>query len=94
MSLRDELIAAIQGWGVDLGDVKDDTPLMRSGLFDSLALFNLVVWVEGQIGAPVDPTAFDLLKEWDTVAGIVNFVESHRRQNPIGKYRQVDGSGR
>jgi acyl carrier protein len=81
MSIRDELIGAIQSWGVDLGDIKDDTPLIGSGLFDSLALFNLVVWIEKKIGEPVEPTAFDLLAEWNTVADVVNFVENRRGQN-------------
>jgi acyl carrier protein len=92
MSVRDALIAAIQGWGVDLGEIKDDTPLLRSGLFDSLALFNLVVWVEEQIDAPVDPTTFDLLKEWDTVADIVIFIENRRKQNAADKHRERYGT--
>jgi len=62
------------------GPVDTDTPLIASGLFDSLALFNLVVWIEQQVGAPIDPTAVDLAKEWDTVDDIVRFIERRRNR--------------
>ena len=62
------------------GPLNADTPLIASGLFDSLALFNLMVWIEERVGAPIDPTAFDLSKEWDTVNDIVRFVERQRSQ--------------
>jgi acyl carrier protein len=77
MSLRDDLLATIAGWNLPL-EPADDTPLIGSGLLDSLALFNLVLWVEEKTGSPVDPTQFDLPREWDTVAGIVAFVERRR----------------
>jgi acyl carrier protein len=80
--LKDELIEAIQGWDVDLKDIEENTPLLKSGLFDSLALFNLVQWVEEKTGGPVDPTTFDLVEEWNTVANIVKFV-TERRKRPM-----------
>ncbi len=79
MTLRDQLVALIRGLDVELdGELRDGTSLIRSGVFDSLALFNLVLWVEKQIGSPVDPTSFDLIEEWDTIADVVSFIESRR----------------
>jgi acyl carrier protein len=80
MSLRDELVALIEGWGLELpGVLEDDTSLVRSGLFDSLALFNLALWIEGKTGAPLDPSGFDLSREWDTISNIQAFIERRRR---------------
>lgn len=79
MLLRNRLIAFIRESDNELNcDLTDDTSLIKSGLFDSLALFNLAIWIEREIGAHVDLTTFDLSKEWDTMADILNFVERHR----------------
>jgi acyl carrier protein len=80
MSLRDELTALIEEWDVERGDhLQEDTSLIRSGLLDSMALFNLAMWIERQIGAPIDPSSFDLSREWDTMSDIVNFIEKRRQ---------------
>jgi len=74
--LREELVALVRSWDLDLGEeLRDDTSLIKSGVFDSLALWNLLLWVEKQIGCPVDPTSFDLTEEWDTVADVISFLE-------------------
>ncbi len=79
VTLRDELVALVRSWDVDLGEeLRDDTSLIKSGLFDSLALWNLVLWVEKSIGSPLDPSSFDLAEEWDTVADLVRFVDKRR----------------
>jgi acyl carrier protein len=79
MSLPAQLISFIKGLKVELnGELKEDTPLMTSGLFDSLALFELAQWIERNIGAPVDPATFDLLEDWNTIADIINFIEQRR----------------
>lgn len=79
MSLQNRLVAFIRELDVELNcDLREDTSLIKSGLFDSLALFNLSIWIEKEIGARVDLTAFDLSKEWDTIADILNFIEKHR----------------
>jgi acyl carrier protein len=76
MSLRDRLRTLIDGWDLDLdGALRDDTSLIRSGLLDSVALFQLVLWLEEQIGATVNPAEHDLVEEWDTIDRIVRFVE-------------------
>ena len=79
MSLHGRLAAFIEGLDVELnGELKDDTPLIESGLFDSLALLQLAVWIEQEIDPHVDLTAFDLSKEWNTMANILIFIENHR----------------
>jgi acyl carrier protein len=80
VSQREDLIALIEGSRVELPEpLCDDTSLIRSGLLDSLALFNLVLWIETQIGAPVNPAALDLSREWDTPADILRYIERERR---------------
>ena len=54
-----------------------DTPLFGDGRIDSLALVNLVTWVEEQIGARIDPATFDLRREWGTVGGVAAFIARH-----------------
>ena len=60
------------------------TPLLKqlrlSGILDSLRLYQLILWIEEQVGRPVDPTQFDIASELDTVASITRFVEKSRGQ--------------
>lgn len=77
MTVREELIDFIQRCGLEgLGEITGDTSLISSGLLDSLALFDLVVWVEERIGVPLDPTTVDLATEWVTVDALARFVEA------------------
>jgi acyl carrier protein len=79
MSLREQLIRSLGKSNVARAtQLGDRSPLISTGVLDSLALFNLTIWVEEQVGAPVDPTTFDLATEWNTIGGILRFVESHR----------------
>jgi acyl carrier protein len=79
MTVREELVALIRTLNVDLSaDVHDDTPLITSGVLDSLALWNLVLWVEKRIGIPLDPATVDIVAEWDTVASLLSFLERRR----------------
>ena len=73
-SLRDDLLAFLTDQGVELGDTDDAEPLIESGRLDSLALFNLVLWIEERTGVPIDPTAFDIAQRWATVRDIVAFI--------------------
>ena len=81
MSTRDDLIALIESWDLTL-PVKwnGGTSLVRSGILDSLALYRLILWIEEQVGKPVDPTKFDLAEELDTIGDIVRFAEKNRAQ--------------
>jgi acyl carrier protein len=78
-TLRHRLIEFI-GTVKPNGALSDDTSLIRSGLFDSLALVQMVEWIERQIRTEVDLTAFDLSKEWDTIPAILRFIERHRAE--------------
>lgn len=80
MSLRDELMRVIEDSGATLPrDLGDDTSLIRSGLLDSTALFDLAVWVEDRVGSTLDLSSFDLTTEWDTPAKLVAFIERQRQ---------------
>lgn len=80
MSPHDELIAAFSTWSPALAqDVARDTPLLTSGRLDSLAVFQLLVWIEERVGRPIDVTAIDMPAQWNTVNDIVAFVERERR---------------
>jgi acyl carrier protein len=79
-SLHDRLVEFIEEAGVDLDGqpLKEDTSLIRSGLFDSLALLHLVTWIGEECDLEVDQTRFDPSQEWDTIADILRFIEKHK----------------
>jgi acyl carrier protein len=80
MRLRDELLLFIKASGVLLpDDMGADTSLIRSGLLDSSALFELALWVEDRVAVGLDLTSFDLAEEWDTLVKLERFIERHRR---------------
>jgi acyl carrier protein len=74
--MRDELVRFLIEQGVDLPEDPDALPLFELGLLDSLALFNLVLWIEERTGTAIDPTAFDIAQEWSSVSDIVAFVNA------------------
>lgn len=77
MTVREELIDFIQHCNLQgLGEITGETALITSGLLDSLALFNLVTWVEERIGVPLDLTTLDLTAQWGTVDELAQFVET------------------
>ena len=80
MRLRDELLLFMKASGTPLpDDMAADTSLIRSGLLDSSALFELALWVEDRIAVGLDLTSFDLADEWDTLAKLERFIERHAR---------------
>ena len=85
MSLREQLIDIIMGNDLELdGKLRDDTSLIKSGRFDSMALFNLALWIEGNTDSKLDFTAIDVSKEWDTIADILTFLEKNRNHGATG----------
>jgi len=62
---RDVLLP--EGWD-------DDTSLVRSGILDSLALLDLILWLEQRLGRPIDPTAIELAAELDSLRDILAFL--------------------
>ena len=81
MTLRDELVAAIRSWDLEIpANLRDGDRLITSGIFDSQAVFNLVLWVEAQTGSTIDPTSFDIVEAWNTIADVIAFVERRRAE--------------
>ena len=79
MSTRDDLIALLGTWDLAMpAKWNAETSLVRSGVLDSLALYRLILWIEEQVGKPVDPTTIDLASELDTIDDVVRFVERNR----------------
>jgi acyl carrier protein len=78
-ALRQRLVGFLLATGrVREADLAADAPLITSGLVNSVALFGLAVWIEEEIGHPVEITAVDLPGEWDTMGAILAFIERHR----------------
>ena len=78
-SLRNELLGLLPNWGAKVdGSGTNEASLIASGRIDSVGLFELLLWIEEKIGAPIDPAAVDWRREWDTVPGILNYIERHR----------------
>lgn len=85
MTLRRELIALLPNWGARIdGDQVDKTSLIASGRIDSVGLFELLLWIEEKTGAAIDPGAVDWRREWDTVPGILAYIERHRAGPGLG----------
>jgi acyl carrier protein len=77
--LRDELLAAIAQWDERLdGGIEPNTSLIASGRLDSVQLVLLLEWIEEKAGKAIDATVVDIANDWDTVDGIVAFVEQAR----------------
>ena len=74
--LERELAAAIEDWIPSLtGRIQTETPLFESGQLDSLALLNLVTWIEDRTGTTVDVGSIDPVRDWSTVADILRYIE-------------------
>ena len=74
---RDRLLSLVQQNAFAGREVTDMTSLIKSGLLDSLGLFNVALLVEEEVGDSVDLTDFDLAEEWDTVVAIEAFVRRY-----------------
>lgn len=59
-------------------DVGVDTPMLTSGLVDSLRLFALLEWIEAQLGDRVDVLTLDLPADWETPRAVAAFVDRRR----------------
>ena len=76
--MESRLLRFLEELDLELDDkLKEDTPLIKSGILDSLSLFKLAAWVEQNVGIQVDLREFNLIEEWDTIADILNFVERY-----------------
>jgi hypothetical protein len=78
VSLHQELLKLLREQEIKFDNAFNErTSLIRSGLLNSLALFNIANWIEEQVPPSVDLTSFDVSKEWDTVEDILKFVQKH-----------------
>ena len=76
LALRHELHALIRSWNPALSsDVDDHSSLIASGIIDSLALFNLTLWIEAKSGRAIDPGTVNVTRDWDTVAAILQYLD-------------------
>ncbi len=73
-ALRDRLLDFLAA-GLPDRELDDTTPLLTSGLLDSVALIDLMTWMQQEVGTAIDLDAIENpLTEWNTVGDIVNFV--------------------
>ncbi len=77
--LADFIDAKINDSGKSIPEkFNDDTPLITSGLLESLHLLELALLVEEEVRVPLDLTTLDFVKEWDTIDSILNFVKNYK----------------
>ena len=77
--LADFIDAKIKDSGKSIpGEFNDNTPLITSGLLESLHLLELALLVEEEVRVPLDLTTLDFIKEWDTIDSILNFVKNYK----------------
>jgi len=89
MTLRQRLFDFLAGLPlVSDGPLDSDSELFAGGMLDSLALFNLAVWVEEEVHGELDLTAFDLQKEWRTPQAILQFIEARNGKEVRGVLRK------
>ena len=62
------------------GEIQASTPLLDSGLLDSLGLFKLALWIEEELGAPLSLGEVEAVRDWNTVDQIAAFIEKQRAQ--------------
>jgi acyl carrier protein len=76
MALRDDILEVLRrGHARIPDDIDDDTSLIRSGLVDSTALFDLALWIEERVVSGLDLATFDLAEEWDTLGKLLAFID-------------------
>ena len=63
----------------DLGDIDENTELFSSGLIDSFAMVELLVFLERHTGTKLGPEDIDL-DNLDTIGRILKFVDSRKRR--------------
>ncbi len=79
-NVRTQLMALIKSSYVGLdGELRDDTSLIKSGLIDSLALFNVALFIESEIGGELDVATLNIAEDWDTITDMHRYILSHRR---------------
>ncbi len=79
VSVRDRLNVYLQQThSKNLRKLRPDQSLIGSGRIDSLAFFQLILWIESEIGSHIDVSKVDVRNELDTLDKIVAFVEKRK----------------
>jgi len=73
--LRDELMDLVKTWASVPPSIDETTSLIASGLLDSLALFNLILWIEQKTGRSIEPTSVNVAAEWDSITSILQYIQ-------------------
>lgn len=79
MSFRERTLIQLRQMQPKVVDWTDETQLVGSDAIDSFGLMELALWVENQLGRPLDPSSFDLASEWRTVGKLVAFLNRDGR---------------
>ena len=58
--------------------LKNDMPLLESGILDSLSVLKLVLFIEAQFGVAVDPEAL-IPENFETVRAICVFLRTQQQ---------------
>lgn len=82
MTSRERLSAFFRQTCPDFHELGDETPLVGSGLIDSLVLMQLAIWVEEETGRSLDPASFDLVSEWRTIGSLLSFIDRQTAGRP------------
>ncbi len=59
--------------------IGSDTDLLLTGLVDSLGVFDVVAWLEDQLGIGIDPVDI-VLENFQTPALMLDYVSRRRRE--------------
>lgn len=63
-------------------DLDANAALITSGLVNSVALFDLALWIEETVGRPIDMTQIALPAAWDTLDAILDFMSTASGGDP------------
>jgi acyl carrier protein len=63
--------------GVDVSTVKPETALFTSNLLDSFSLVDLILFVETEMGAKIEPDDVRI-ENFDSISQIMQFAESRK----------------
>lgn len=74
-----EFLKGIQKAGVSVEQLGDDEGLVASGLIDSLAIMQIVVYLEETYGIDFSKTGIDP-EELGTIGGILDLIERETRE--------------
>lgn len=61
--------------GLDTSNISEETPLFTSSLLDSVSLVDLIVFVESELGAKIEPEEVQI-ENFDSVAQILQFARA------------------